>query len=69
LFGNRSIDFTQDSIVKDGLTDAYDHVHMGVCGEKTAVDFNISRQAQDEYAKMSYTRAAKAWKVRTRVTA
>jgi acetyl-CoA C-acetyltransferase len=49
--------------VKDGLTDAYDHIHMGVCAEKTAKDHNITREQQDEYAKMSYTRSAQAWKV------
>eukprot|EP00494_Astrolonche_serrata_P026339 UN26600 len=25
-----------DGLVKDGLTDAFDHHHMGVCGENTA---------------------------------
>jgi acetyl-CoA C-acetyltransferase len=51
-----------DGIVKDGLTDAYDHIHMGVCAEKTALDHKITREQQDEYAKMSYTRSAQAWK-------
>jgi acetyl-CoA C-acetyltransferase len=50
--------------VKDGLTDAYDkNVHMGVCAEKTARDFSISRAEQDEYAVNSYKFAASAWKV------
>ncbi|XP_067673929.1 acetyl-CoA acetyltransferase, mitochondrial-like [Haliotis asinina] len=43
-----------DGIVFDGLTDAYDHIHMGVCAENTARKYNISREAQDEYAISSY---------------
>ncbi|KAI1718499.1 acetyl-CoA acetyltransferase [Ditylenchus destructor] len=51
-----------DGIVKDGLTDAYDHVHMGTCGEKTSRECNISREQQDEYAINSYKRSAASWK-------
>ena len=58
-----------DGIVHDGLTDAYDHIHMGVCGEKTAYDFGITRSQQDEYALMSYKRSALAWEVRICCTA
>ena len=49
-----------DGLQKDGLTDAYDHVAMGNCGDMTAEKFGISRQEQDEYAINSYKRAAKA---------
>lgn len=52
-----------DGIVKDGLTDAYDRCHMGNCGEKTAKEMKISRDAQDDYAIGSYKRSAAAWKV------
>lgn len=52
-----------DGIVKDGLTDAYDKIHMGNCGEKTSREIKISREEQDEYAIRSYTRSAAAWKV------
>ena len=52
-----------DGIVKDGLTDAYDHVHMGNCAEKTAKECKISRDEQDEYALQSYKRSADAWEV------
>lgn len=52
-----------DGIVIDGLTDAYDKVHMGNCGEKTAKEMKISRDEQDEYAIQSYKRSAAAWKV------
>ncbi|XP_062572290.1 acetyl-CoA acetyltransferase B, mitochondrial-like [Saccostrea cucullata] len=44
----------KDGIVFDGLTDAYDHCHMGNCAENTASKYSISRQEQDEYAIRSY---------------
>ena len=50
-----------DSIIKDGLWDAYNDVHMGNCAEETAKEFSISRQEQDDYAISSYKKAAKAW--------
>lgn len=49
-----------DGIVFDGLTDAYNHCHMGNCAENTAKKFNIGRQAQDEYAIRSYKLSQKA---------
>jgi acetyl-CoA C-acetyltransferase len=52
----------EDGIAKDGLTDAYDRVPMGLCAEKTAKEHSISRVDQDAYAKQSYERTAKAWK-------
>lgn len=51
----------QDGMVLDGLTDVYNKVHMGVCAEKCAADYSISREEQDNFAIESYTRAAKAW--------
>ncbi|KAK6020898.1 acetyl-CoA C-acetyltransferase [Ostertagia ostertagi] len=53
--------YIQDGIVKDGLTDAYDLCHMGNCGEKTAKELEISRDAQDQYAIGSYKKSAAAW--------
>lgn len=53
----------KDGIVKDGLTDAYDSIHMGNCGEKTARECQISREDQDNYAIDSYKRSAAAWQV------
>ncbi|KAI6194081.1 hypothetical protein M3Y96_01086900 [Aphelenchoides besseyi] len=50
-----------DSILKDGLTDAYDNIHMGNCGEKTSKEHKISRDEQDDYAIRSYKLAADAW--------
>lgn len=51
----------QDGMVLDGLTDVYNKVHMGVCAEKCAADYSISREEQDNFAIESYKRAAKAW--------
>lgn len=51
-----------DGMVKDGLTDVYNHVHMGVCAEKCATEKKISREEQDAFAIESYNRAAAAWK-------
>ncbi|RKO97830.1 hypothetical protein CXG81DRAFT_15626 [Caulochytrium protostelioides] len=50
-----------DGIIKDGLWDVYNDCHMGECAEETAVDFQISREAQDAHAIASYQRAAAAW--------
>jgi len=49
-----------DAIVHDGLTDVYNNILMGSCVEKTVAEMGISREAQDEYAIMSYTRAREA---------
>ncbi len=51
----------QDGMVLDGLTDVYNKVHMGVCAEKCAADYNITREDQDNFAIESYKRSAKAW--------
>ncbi|MEC5395291.1 acetyl-CoA C-acyltransferase [Bergeyella sp. RCAD1439] len=51
----------KDGMVSDGLTDAYHNVHMGVCAEKCAAEYGLSREAQDRFAVTSYQRAAKAW--------
>ena len=50
-----------DGMVKDGLTDVYNQVHMGVCADQCADEYNISRKDQDDFAIKSYKRAAKAW--------
>ncbi len=49
-----------DGLEKDGLRDAYGQMPMGVCADKTAEKFNISREDQDRYAIQSYNRAAEA---------
>jgi len=50
-----------DSILKDGLTDAYQGSHMGECGEKTSKEYKISREEQDDFAIRSYRLAAEGW--------
>ncbi len=52
----------KDSMVFDGLTDAYDNVHMGICAEACATDMKISRAAQDEFAVESTNRAIRSQK-------
>ena len=49
-----------DGLVKDGLTDVYNKVHMGNCAEICAKDMNITREDQDAFAIESYTRSAKS---------
>lgn len=50
-----------DGLVKDGLTDVYNKVHMGNCAELCAKEKNITREEQDAFAIESYNRSAKAW--------
>src|SRR5450631_2668473 len=51
-----------DSLIQDGLWDAYKNVHMGDCGELCAKEQGISRQDQDAFAAESYRRALAAQK-------
>ena len=50
-----------DGLVKDGLTDVYNKVHMGNCAEVCASEMNFSREQQDAFAIESYNRSAAAW--------
>ena len=54
-----------DSILRDGLIDPYEGIHMGDCGELCAQEHKITREMQDEWAVRSYQRAleaqAKGW--------
>jgi acetyl-CoA C-acetyltransferase len=52
----------KDSMMSDGLTDAYDNVAMGVCAEQCAETMKISRAAQDEFATESTNRAIRSQK-------
>ncbi|MFZ5444130.1 MAG: acetyl-CoA C-acetyltransferase [Myxococcota bacterium] len=56
-----SVEF-KDSMMFDGLTDAYDNCAMGVCAEQTAESMKISRAAQDEFATESTNRAIRSQK-------
>ena len=52
-YGDQKI---HDVIAHDGLTDAFNKISMGLCAEKTANDFKITREDQDAYCKQSYSR-------------
>jgi acetyl-CoA C-acetyltransferase len=49
-----------DGVIHDGLWDIYNDQHMGMCAEKCASDYSISREEQDAYAIESYMRAQAA---------
>ncbi len=49
-----------DSLLHDGLMDAYNPIHMGVCGELCAERYGITRAEQDRFAAQSYARALNA---------
>uniref|UniRef100_A0A182RNK6 Acetyl-CoA acetyltransferase n=1 Tax=Anopheles funestus TaxID=62324 RepID=A0A182RNK6_ANOFN len=42
-----------DSLLNDGLTDAFHDLHMGVTAENLAAEYSISREAQDTFAAKS----------------
>ena len=50
-----------DGMVKDGLTDVYSKVHMGICAEKCAKEMQFSREEQDNFAIESYKKSANSW--------
>jgi len=49
-----------DIILKDGLMDAFNDIHMGITAENIAEQFGISREEQDAYAALSQNRAEAA---------
>ena len=49
-----------DSMIRDGLWDVYNDFHMGNAAEICAKECAIPREAQDEFAIQSYTRAQRA---------
>lgn len=51
-----------DSLIKDGLWDVYNNIHMGSCAEKCAKDFSFTREELDEFAINSYRKALDAQK-------
>ncbi len=52
-----------DSMVKDGLWDVYNNIHMGNCAEACAKEFNFSREELDIFAINSYQKALNAQSV------
>ena len=51
-----------DTMIKDGLWDAFHGYHMGVTAENVAEKFQITRKEQDEFAFKSQEKALKAQK-------
>ena len=50
----------EDTIINDGLTDAFENYHMGITAENIAEQYNITREEQDEFALSSQNKAAAA---------
>lgn len=50
----------EDSILTDGLTDAFHRYHMGITAENIAEQYHIGRKEQDAFAYASQKKAAKA---------
>ena len=51
-----------DTMIKDGLWDAFNGYHMGTTAENVATAFQITRQQQDEFAAGSQQKASAAQK-------
>lgn len=50
----------QDTIITDGLTDAFHNFHMGITAENLAEKYNFTRMQQDEFAVQSQQKATQA---------
>ena len=50
----------EDTIINDGLTDAFENYHMGITAENIAEQYNITREEQDEFALSSQKKATAA---------
>lgn len=51
-----------DAMIRDGLWDVYNNVHMGTCGDACAARYEFTREMQDDFAIASYKRALAAMK-------
>lgn len=49
-----------DTMVLDGLTDAFNHYHMGITAENVAERYNVTREDQDRFSVASQEKAIKA---------
>lgn len=49
-----------DTMLRDGLTDAFEPIHMGITAENVATKFDISREEQDRFAVTSQQKAVAA---------
>ncbi|SDC49606.1 acetyl-CoA C-acetyltransferase [Pelagirhabdus alkalitolerans] len=62
-FGKKMGDISlKDTILTDGLMDAFDHYHMGITAENINDRYGFTREAQDAFAATSQQRAEKAIK-------
>lgn len=50
----------EDTIINDGLTDAFENYHMGITAENIAEQYNITREEQDKFALLSQKKATAA---------
>ena len=51
-----------DTMIKDGLWDAFNGYHMGITAENVAAKWKITRKDQDDFALLSQTKAEQAQK-------
>jgi acetyl-CoA C-acetyltransferase len=51
-----------DAMIRDGLWDIYNNVHMGMGGDHCAEKYGFTREQQDDFAVASFTRATNASK-------
>ena len=51
-----------DTMIKDGLTDAFHNIHMGITAENVAREYQITREEQDRFAVASQNKAEAARK-------
>ena len=51
-----------DTLIKDGLWDAFNGYHMGITAENVATKFQVTRHQQDKFALSSQTKALNAQK-------
>jgi acetyl-CoA C-acetyltransferase len=49
-----------DTMIKDGLMDAFNGYHMGITAENLAEQYQVTREAQDEFATASQNKAEAA---------
>jgi len=56
-FGDMTL---EDTMLKDGLTDAFNKYHMGITAENVAKKYSVTREEQDEFAADSQQKAAVA---------
>ena len=51
-----------DTMIRDGLWDAFNGYHMGITAENVAEKFQITREEQDKFALKSQEKALKSQK-------